>query len=117
MAGDPTAQIPFNYFAGLIPDGYEDCSYESGYLQVITSVVLSIAPPGSESILQIRDPTGNTRISLLANDTGSDAGNLASWVGEFVCGNEGAIQVAGNGSGAFCSVDGYVVAPLGSAIW
>lgn len=117
MPGNPPAQIEYNYFAGLLPADPVTCSHADGYLQCITSIVLS-GPEGSDTAyLQLVDPSGNTRIVLKAIGGGEPDDFVQTWTGLMVIGPDEGLVIEGNGVTAYCSVDGYLVAPLGSTVW
>lgn len=117
MAGDPTAQVPFNFFAGAIPSSPTELAWTTGYLYVITSVSLW-APNGSdtEEVL-IVDAESNRRLQATMGPVGDWAVPLLNWVGEMVMGpNHGALLYS-TGDSLFGSIDGYAFAPVGSTIW
>jgi hypothetical protein len=117
MAGNPTHQVEYNYFAGLLPAEPTTCSWEEGYLQCLTSITLS-GPAGSDTAyLQLVDPSGNTRIVMKAIGGGEPEDFLQVWEGLMVIGPDEGLVIEGNGVTAYCSVDGYLVAPLGSSVW
>lgn len=117
MAGLAAAQIPFNFFAGSVPDAPVDLAWTTGYLYVITSVVV-FAPNGSdtEEFLLI-DASGNRRVHATIGPTGDYAMPFLNMQCEMVMGpNSGALLYA-TGVDLFCSVDGYAFAPVGSTVW
>jgi hypothetical protein len=117
MAGNPQAQIPYNYFAGAVPSGAVECSHEAGYLQVVTDVVLSTAVGYGFAFIELHDPSGNGRLRLEVNGTADPPIQIAQWHGEFVVGPSAGMEVVGDGETGLVSIDGYLLAPLGSGVW
>ena len=117
MAGDPTAQVPFNFFAGTVEATETPLAFESGYLYVITSIVVSTGAGSPAYNMRIVDAEANIRF---LGDLGLVSGLQVTLINlqcEMVLGGASGAYITASNAYGFASVDGYAVAPLGSTIW
>lgn len=117
MAGDPLAQIPFNFFAGLIPDDATELAWESGYLFVVTSVFFTYVNGVGTTGPILTDAEGNRRMQPIMNGDNTPYPSTIAQRCEIVLGPNSGATIRGLGGEGYCSLDGYAFAPVGSSIW